>query len=257
MKARIIASGLIAALTVGCMSNPADRQLATVDQSTDLSGYFQQRLEAGRHYLKQDLPTKAIDAFRQASRDPRIAAEAMNGMGVAYTRLGRQDVARTLFLRAVEHDPTDPRFARNLARLDVQPVAPFGAPHEMIAARDTTGDSSANPGQITGRAPEQSGAVTASNGFTPNKRREVFITTASAARPLDTAIRVGGLDARPGPTHAGAVVTVLKTDQAYPLRFAYSRIGPRQEVSISGARGPGYPIRVALDSLKPANGLQR
>jgi tetratricopeptide (TPR) repeat protein len=115
--------------------------------AVDLSGYFHARLDAGRNHLVRHRLTQAVTAFRQASYDPALASEAFNGLGVAYARLGRADLARRYFGLAVSADPQDPRYRRNLARVDGASAA-----HRSVdSARSSVLDS---PGlvQEAGRA---------------------------------------------------------------------------------------------------------
>ena len=101
-------------------------------QGADMSSYFDQRLDEGRRLLAAERPERAIDAFRQASYDHRLAPEAFNGMGVAYAMMGRTDVARRMFERAFEANPSDARILRNLARLDgIDPVAGEDRPRSV------------------------------------------------------------------------------------------------------------------------------
>jgi tetratricopeptide (TPR) repeat protein len=99
-----------------------------------MSDYFQARLDAGRYHLSRGRPAQAAIAFRQASYDRARAGEAFNGMAVAYSRLGRPDLARTYFNLAVAADPDDARYRRNLARLE-------GASTRLAANRTSAADS--------------------------------------------------------------------------------------------------------------------
>lgn len=213
MKIRLMTCAAILVVTSGCaalgLNGPKS---AAVRGSVDMAPYFAQRLESGREYLRAQQPAKAIEAFRQASYDPQFAAEAYNGMGVAYAMLGRADTARDLFARAIERNPTDQRFARNLERVNTMP-SHLGGPQPMLAERALPPENVAFPAHPTDKLahgaapavvpvqldangelpalPKQPEAaqpmppVRSSEGLKPAVGREVFIKTAGheAAAP--------------------------------------------------------------------------
>ena len=83
---------------------------------------------AGRDALDKGNTGIAIDAFRRAVTSGEAPAPAFNGLGVAYARLGRFDLARRYFERAAQIDPADGRYQTNLARLMRSPL--FARRHE-------------------------------------------------------------------------------------------------------------------------------
>ena len=135
------ATGLLAtaAMLGGCQSflgnafASKSREPASA-ADVDLSGYFAERLEAGRLHLKANRPAQAAIAFRQASYDPKVAAEAFNGMAVAYAQIGRRDLAAQFFELAMQRAPDDERFARNFARLEASVPAPAAVPAAPVEA---------------------------------------------------------------------------------------------------------------------------
>lgn len=152
---KFLAAAGAAAMLSGCQSIFDDRPLfgrsSLADAAAvDMSDYFVARLEAGRAHLLRNRPTQAVIAFRQASYYPARSAEAFNGMAVAYARLGRSDLAARHFAMAVAADPADPRFARNLARLQSARLAEPSR-HALVSDR--------NPA-----APPQSAAAFAESG---------------------------------------------------------------------------------------------
>src|SRR3546814_13341744 len=72
--------------------------------------------------LRAGHPANAIQQFRLAALDPGSAAEAFNGLGVAYAKLGRADLAERYFKMALSMDGTNPRFAANLDRFYNSPL---------------------------------------------------------------------------------------------------------------------------------------
>lgn len=73
-------------------------------------------LVSGKQALSAGNYGAAIAALRLARLDPASAAEATNGLGVAYAGIGRADLAERYFRQAVAMAPDDRRFAANLAR---------------------------------------------------------------------------------------------------------------------------------------------
>lgn len=74
-------------------------------------------LEEGRAQLRAGRVSAAVASFRIARLDPATAAEAHNGLGVAYAKIGRPDLADRYFRAAIAIDPSDTRFAANLLRM--------------------------------------------------------------------------------------------------------------------------------------------
>jgi tetratricopeptide (TPR) repeat protein len=75
------------------------------------------RFEQGRAALDAGLNAEAIAAFSEARLEPYLLAPSLNGMAVAYARLGRLDLAERYFMQAVAAAPQDVRFTANLAHL--------------------------------------------------------------------------------------------------------------------------------------------
>lgn len=72
---------------------------------------------AGRKQLDSGNLGLAIEAFQQALGRGEPPAPALNGLGVAYARLGRADMADQLFRQAMAEDPANEKYAANLALL--------------------------------------------------------------------------------------------------------------------------------------------
>jgi tetratricopeptide (TPR) repeat protein len=71
----------------------------------------------GRDHLRANRTGQAIEAFNVALMTGEAPAPAYNGLGVAYARLGRPDLAYRFFKKATMSDPENPVFPRNLAML--------------------------------------------------------------------------------------------------------------------------------------------
>lgn len=97
-------------------SAEASAQPATYAQA--YQAYAQVKLAAGRRALGTGATVAALEAFRLAARDPETAAAAHNGMAVAYSRLGRTELAGRYFQLAMIEAPENADFAANLARFN-------------------------------------------------------------------------------------------------------------------------------------------
>ena len=95
-----------------------------------------QLVEEGRTYLAQGRISAAVASFRLARMDPTSVAQAENGLGVAYAKLGRFDLADRYFRSAVAHAPEDMRFTANLLRLQRDVMLARSATAERLAAAE-------------------------------------------------------------------------------------------------------------------------
>lgn len=143
------------------MSAPADVETA-IAQAT----------QEGRGHLDRGETGLAIEAFRRALSFGAPSAPALNGLGVAFARLGRYELARRYFAEASALDPSDERYAANLARLNRSPA--FAMRHD--------GDIAAAAIKAGGRNSEQALPALASaqprpGGLTRLSNREYRIQT--------------------------------------------------------------------------------
>lgn len=225
-----------ALLLAGCQqfgSMFAAKPASADNAQIDLSGYFAERLEAGRRHLLQHRPGQAITAFRQASYDRATAASAYNGMAIAYTEMGRDDLARRYFMAALQADPTDERVVRNLARLDSLP--PAATPE--TPARAEAAAPMAPPAPIV-TAGAAAGEAT-SPALVRVSNREVTLSpfgTGNARRPVE--VRVSARPARSASLSGRVVierpVAARSPSQAYPLRLALADVpaAPRENSAV-------------------------
>ena len=93
------------------------RSQAAAAGDPQLAGVASSYNQAGRDHLRAGRPGLAIDAFNLALAGGEDPAAAYNGLGVAYARIGRSDLAYRFFRKAVNSDPQNPVYARNLATL--------------------------------------------------------------------------------------------------------------------------------------------
>jgi hypothetical protein len=71
-------------------------------------------IAAGRAFLAEQNYGLAITRFRDALAFEAGSAAANNGLGIAYASIGRDDLARRYFERAIAFDPQTPAYRRNL-----------------------------------------------------------------------------------------------------------------------------------------------
>jgi tetratricopeptide (TPR) repeat protein len=236
------ASVLVAACLslAGCTTVLADRSAA--GNPTDMADYFTGRMEAGKAFLAAGQPTRAIEAFRQASYHPAYRADAMNGMGVAYGLLGRHDVAQAMFLRSVALAPGDLKFARNLARADAILAQP-DAPTQFAAALDAQHPSMVQAAPaLAGPSPAiTTTAVLLGEGkgvLRPRARVAVELAPHASSAKARRAATV-----RPVVVSLKPTETVRSSHPTYAVRITLPEARPAGWNSLpKGA----YPVRLAL-----------
>lgn len=96
------------------------KQMADVTQKrnharADASGVS--GIDQGRSHLRAGSWGSAIEAFNVALATGEDPATSYNGLGVAYARLGRSDLAYRFFKKAALSNPQNPVYTRNLAIL--------------------------------------------------------------------------------------------------------------------------------------------
>lgn len=114
-----------AAMLAGCQSFPLTGWMfkgkrPAAEQRTELAGNTAGSLEEGRAQLRAGNVSAAVGSFSIALLDPATRAEASNGLGVAYARLGRQDLAERYFQGAIMAEPANTKYVANLLRLQQQ-----------------------------------------------------------------------------------------------------------------------------------------
>jgi hypothetical protein len=214
--------------------------------SVDLSSYFAERLDAGRRHLQANRPAQAVIAFRQASYDVATAGSAYNGMAIAYAQMGRDDLARRYFTAAMQADPGDERFARNLARLDQ--VGPSAIPERAFAQIDETAVESIAPNAPAAipEAPRDVDRDSAAPGLMRVSPREVTIPTrAGSSAPRPTEVLVSARLESSGAAFGRVTVdgrSLRNARPEYPVRLALTDV-PRRSA-------PAYPVRIELPPAK-------
>lgn len=143
---------------------------------------------AGRSELDAGRPGTAIEKFQQALANGEPVAPALNGMAVAYARIGRLDLAQRFFQQAIAVDPADARYQVNLAALMQTPA--FAMVNDDIVG-DAPGRAVA-PVLAHAERAGQPAAVPRAGGLQRVSRFEVRIMPASTFPAPFTAKQAGG-----------------------------------------------------------------
>jgi hypothetical protein len=106
--------------------------LATADVPRIKEASAAPATDAGRSQLAAGQLGLAVESFQRALASGEPISQAANGMGVVYARLGRFDLSQRFFEQAMAADPTDTRYADNLARLLRSPL--FALRHDRDIA---------------------------------------------------------------------------------------------------------------------------
>ena len=220
----------------------AARPASVGDPALAVSSYFDERIATGKRELQEHRPAQAVVSFRQASYNTATAPEAYNGMAIAYAQMGRQDLARRFFTAAMAADPSDTRFARNLARLDGD--MPSSAPERALAQAELPAVAEV-PVPAAASQPAPTAATPSaiqSPGLLRASSREVTISTGQGAGLGRNEVRVATQPPRVAGLSGRVHVEGRPQTQAYPVRLALSDV-PR-------GPAPRYPVRIELPQAK-------
>ena len=177
----------LAALALGGCSaifgQPSKLNVTTRSDIEAGDAFAEAQMTAGRTALIEGRYAAAIASFSKARTSPDLAGEALNGMAVAYSGIGRLDLAERYFQQAIAATPGDERFRRNLARLQTMGSARAAEPQLAAAPRPAPTRPAASPVRVA--LPQ--------NGLTRVSPGEVVLrtSTAAAAAPARSA-RPGG-----------------------------------------------------------------
>lgn len=117
LRSKVIRAGALVAfvLAEGVVAHPRPpsavdgvRLVGAVDLQPDEDAYAH-----GKRLLAADNIAGALAAFRQALLEAPDSANAFDGVGVAYDRLGRPDLARQFYVAGLAIDPASPSLLNN------------------------------------------------------------------------------------------------------------------------------------------------
>lgn len=213
---------------------PRIQALSTVPTTDEALVEF----ELGRLALDSGNYAEAIASFSAARIEPGLLASSLNGMGVAYARLGREDLAERYFREAAAAAPEDNRYAANLLRL--QQSIEAGQRRELLArlsSRDVPDPASslASSGQVrlltNGRTP-QLAAVEAAPSTVRITANRVMLSSVVSETPRNGAqvrLRFVSRDGQHSAT--------------YPIRVAFA---DPDHTESAGDADNVYPVRVRM-----------
>ncbi len=244
---KIVVAAAVVALPLlgGCQTAPsgsaAVRGNAAMLAQAE-AGYAAAQIAAGRKALDDGQLAAAVAAFRNARQYPDQAADASNGLAVAYAQLGRGDLAERYFRQAIALAPGERRFQVNLMRFyQANPVevAVTASPQPVLSAAPV---------------PQLSGAVRVLPRGDMASTLTVSRPAARLVRISAGEVRLAGSEPSPVAPKAAAVAIVRQAGAGYPVRVA---IAPR-EVFVgraassvpTGAPAKDYPVRVELKASR-------
>jgi tetratricopeptide (TPR) repeat protein len=238
---KMIATLFASLLLAGCQSFPFSklgfgkpRPAAQMPMIVDEPGSV--ALAEGQKQLRQGNISAAVSSFRIATLDPDTRADANNGLGIAYAKLGRADLANRYFSTAALLDPANAKYAANLERLEQ-------TEYFAMRARDE-----ARMAAVTAQTPPEAPATFAAAFGTP-VTEHVSITKEPAARI--TRISRGEVSISGGAQASAATRMRVEYRQA-KVAAGKQDLGEQAE----GAE-PEYPLRIALVSksktIRPAH----
>lgn len=202
-----------AAMLGGCQSFPLTSWMfkgkrPAAEQRVELAGNTAGALEEGRAQLREGNISAAVASFRIALLDASTRAEASNGLGVAYAKLGRPDLADRYFQGAISAEPENSKYVANLLRLQQQ----------VMLARRATAAHAVAVAQPTPRADRQQGGEPLVAGRVDRVSRGEVVVHARRDLGNAPAIAVAYRDA----PAEGDVDAVALADgpAAYPVRVA-------------------------------------
>lgn len=210
-------------------------------------------LDEGREHLRAGRVGNAIAPLHRAALNPQTSGDALNALGVAYTKLGRADLAERYFMAAVNTDRTNERYAANLARFYSSDLAT-----DMRLAHAQRERASESFAAYASKAPEkpfeeepdtrlvQSGGETRSitiSGPARSTRVRTSTQTAAVAKPSEypVRLRISGGVIRP---NSG---TIRPAEISIGSRSSAPATQPRVRVG-SASSTPDYPVRVRIPS---------
>lgn len=183
--------------------------------------------DEGRTHLGAGRVGLAIEAFQRALASGEPVAPALNGMGVAYARLGRPDAAKRFFEQASAMEPANEKFAANLVNLLRSPAFAARQNRELMGQlANVTG----NPGPLLAQVPAS--AAPRLGQLQRISRSEVRIAAApSLAAPLPSA------RAQPSPAiNSPTRLTRVERGQA--------PVSDRKQAAAGQRSSPVYPLRI-------------
>jgi len=227
----------------------ADRQSRTMPTSAvspvALATPMGTKTMLGRQQLAEGEVGTAIETFQQALAFGEDRAPVINGLGVAYARIGRSDLALRYFEEAAALAPADKRYASNLALLLNSPSAQHGAPGPALATSFPKAAPEPVPvkGMLQRVSNKEFRIVTADSQ--PAPVRGLKVNVATQGPPIISASQAQASKAHPRPTLPSSRSTLVEV--AAPSR-RLQRVSPSVVHVASYERKPLPAERKAGDA---------
>lgn len=222
-----------------------------VPKERNAQEYAASQLALGKDALDQKQYGLALIAFRNAQRFPEVAAEAHNGLGIAFAQIGRPDLAERFFKLAISEAPAETRFFANLARFydttaakevrTVRAADPVPAP--QLAMADGAALLRTSPTEVSLRLPGSAAPA-------PVMRRQAAAVQTAVIAPTRDAAGRRRNPGYPVKIELGAAAQMVRAS-ATEVRIALppsaadapARRDPRRRAAPAPA---GYPVKVSL-----------
>jgi len=212
-----------------------------VDVAAIYSEYASEQLELGRSLMRAGAYSSAIEPLRKASRDRGSAPAALNAMGVAYAKIGRNEVAGRFFRQALLLDPENKAFAGNLLRLKSSPNSePAQQDVALAVAEVKPANTSMRQASNDESSPAEREVVVLDqkSSITPAFGRDVVTSTGTGqlARVSEYEVHIGKREKSAEPARRNVVTS------QYPLKIKFGRSSATNTEATSNALA--YPQRV-------------
>ena len=236
-------------------------------------------LVAGQESLRAGNIGQSIISFRLAMLDPASQADASNGLGIAYARLGRADLAERYFLAATEIAPLGKKYAANLMRFYESDLARTAQAKALrlqqaeLARLENQSAVAANEATETARTARRGPILvrTRGDGESISSSADVAVNQTRPVRGVIQVVQRNAASAALGQPAPGRVATAGSTSQSamvvgsrnpvqYPAKVDLDKAGEPAAVAGKEAEDrvamaprsktirPGYPIRFELDA---------
>ncbi|WP_336985686.1 tetratricopeptide repeat protein [Altererythrobacter aquiaggeris] len=190
-------------------------------------------LADGKEQLRTGNISAAVAAFRIASLDETVRADANNGLAVAYAKLGRPDLAERYFRTALMMEPDNMKFRANLLRLQQQ----------VMLARRSAAETAAEP-MVAELAPVA----------TPAAAKPEAQTASTSGRVRQVARGVVHISSLPATAAAPDMVVAYrapsKVEAAARAKAEADRIeqsDPDKQAVSPAPKAKPYPVRVSFN----------
>lgn len=214
--------------------------------ATPEAEYAAAQIAQGRKALDEGQPGAAVTAFRNAKQFPEQAAAASNGLAIAYSQLGRSDLAERYFRAAMALAPGERKYQVNLQRFYQAQSAQLARSVAAPAPAPWPASTRVGPIQIVSRDGSRTGLT-------------VSRPASRLARLSPSEVRIGSDQPASDRPRTAAVSVASKPGQPYPVRLSIrprevfvgrAAAPPRSPAKAVVASSQDYPVRVQLKAAQ-------